>query len=168
MLSKAKLSEHESPHEELREMVQAYGALKKTQSYRDDDMLQRAILQALDVEAYHTLHMFLESRVDSGISTTALMHEIQQYYASYVSKRAGTAAMAASASPNCARICDVCGVGAHWIKSCPIVNRARELVAEEARVAAASLEAETAAGVATAARRADFWYYSQIEDGSAW
>ena len=127
-------------------------------------MLQRAILQALDVEAYHTLHMFLESRVDSGISTTALMHEIQQYYGSYVSKRAGSTALAATVSPNCARLCDVCNLGVHWIKACPFVNKARELVAEEARVTAAGLEA---AGVAGAACRADFWDYSEVEDGTA-
>ena len=119
-------------------------------------MLQRAILQAIDMEAHHTLHMHLESRDDSRISTTALMHKIVQYYASYVCKKAGATAMAIS-SANCIKPCDVCGVGKHWIRDCHGVNRAKELVSQEARVEAARGDAVLATAVAGAARGLGFW-----------
>ena len=152
MLSRAKLSESESPAAELRDIVQAHTALKKTQAYRDEDMLQRAILQALDVEAYHTLHMLMESRVDAGISTTTLIHEVQQYYNSYVSRRS-TSGAAALATP--LRPCDVCNDGTHWLRFCPVIIRAKELVQEDTRAAEAA-EA-TAVATAAAAAQADFW-----------
>ena len=78
VLSKACLRDDESPEEQLRDLVRAHRALKGTQPYRNEDMLQRVILQAVDTECYHTLHMSLESKVELGISTTALMHEIVQ------------------------------------------------------------------------------------------
>ena len=161
VLSRAKLEDSVSPHEQLRDLVQAHRALKKTQPYRDDDMLQRSILRALDIHSYHTLHMILESRVDSGISTSALIHEIEQYYVSYVSK--GTTAVAAAVGPSVDRPCGVCGDLTHWIRSCPIVLRAKDIFQEEARVAAQAAEAATEA-VAGAARGADFWEDALLED----
>ena len=163
ILSKAAVGAFTSPHEQLREMVRAHRALKKSQPYRDEDMLQRSILQAIDVDAYHVLHMQLEQRVDTGISTTALIHEIVQYYGSYVSLRAAASAMAAT-SINCIKVCDICGVAPHWLRDCPLVHKVKELARVEAGAAA------SAEGAAVAGAVVGFWdevdHFERCEDGT--
>ena len=117
--------------------------------------------------ACHTLHMHMEGRVDAGISTTALIHDIEQYYQSYVSKGTATGVAAAVSTQIRVKACDVCG-GEHWIRECPVVLRAKELFQEEARVAATTAEAEVEVA-ATAVRGMDFWDsldYDQRADGT--
>ena len=66
----------------------------------------------------------------------------------------------AISSANCIKPCDVCGVGKHWIRDCPVVNRAKELVSQEARVEAARGDEVAVAG---AARGLCFWETAEFD-----